>query len=68
MPRTITAMKAITYNVETLIEIISSDNLIEPKKVTLEMIMERINKQVSFDLAESRDDLIIYQDEYGGEI
>ena len=68
MPESITAMKAITYNVESLIEIISNDNLIEPEEVTLEMIMERIEEWASSDLAESRDDLIIYQDQNGGEI
>lgn len=68
LPESITAMKAITYNVESLVEIISNDNLIEPQEVTLEMIMERIEEWVSSDLAESRDDLIIYQDENGGEV
>jgi hypothetical protein len=68
MPESITAMKAVTYEVESLIEIISNDNLIEPEEVTLEMVMERIEEWASSDLTESRDDLIIYQDQDGGEI
>ena len=68
LPKVINAMKVITYEVDSLVEIISNDNLIEPEEVTLEMIMERIEEWASSDLAESRDDLIIYQDQDGGEI
>jgi hypothetical protein len=68
MPESITAMKAVTYEVESLIEIISNDNLIEPEEVTFEMVMERIEEWASSDLTESRDDLIMYRDQDGGEI
>lgn len=68
MPKSITAMKAVTYEVESLIEIISNDSLIEPEEVTFEMVMERIEEWSSTDLTDSRDDLIMYRDQDGNEV
>ena len=68
LPKTINAMKVISYEVDSLIEIISNDLQVEPEEVTLEMIMDRVDEWASSDLAEARDDLIIYQDENGEQI
>jgi hypothetical protein len=68
MPVSITAMKAVTYDVQQVAEALMAENEIEANEVTLEMVMERIEEWASSDLTESRDDLIIYQDQDGGEI
>lgn len=68
MPESITAMKAITYDVRQVVEALMAENEIEANEVTLEMVMERIDQWASGDLTESQDDLIMYRDQDGGEI
>jgi len=68
LPQAINAMKVITYEVDSLVEIISNDLQVEPHEITLEMIMERVEEWASTDITEGRDDFIIYQDENGSEI
>ena len=68
LPERIVAMKTVSYDVDAIVEMMVGENDIRPEEVTLEMIMERIEDWVSSDLNESRDDLIIYQDQDGGEL
>ena len=68
LPKIINASKVITYEVDSIIEMIVGENDVRPDEVTLEMIMEKIEEWASTDITEGRDDLIIYQDENGGEI
>lgn len=68
LPKTINAMKVVSYNVESLVQIISEDLEVEADAVTLEMIMERVGEWASSDINESQDDLITYQDENGEDI
>lgn len=68
LPARINAMKVISYDVQQIAESLMEENEIEASEVTLEMVMEKIETWVSEDINESRDDMIIYQDENGEEI
>jgi hypothetical protein len=68
LPKIINASKVITYEVDSIIEMIVGENDVRPDEVTLEMIMDKIEEWASTDITEGRDDLIIYQDENGKDI
>ena len=68
LPQRINAMKVVSYDVQQIVEALMAENEIEADKVTLEMVMDRVETWASEDINDSRDDMIIYQDENGEEL
>ena len=68
LPQRINAMKVVSYDVQQIAEALMAENEIEADEVTLEMVMDRVETWASEDINESRDDMIIYQDENGEEL
>jgi len=67
LPKVITAMRAVSYTTEQIIELIAEVNEKPMSEVTLEEVMDRIADYAVEDLAYSGNG-IVYQDENGGDI
>ena len=67
LPKVITAMRAVSYTTEQIIELIAEVNEKPISEVTLEEVMDRVADYAVEDLAYSGNN-IIYQDGNGGEI
>ena len=68
LPQRINAIKVISYDVQQIAETLMAENEIEAQEVTLEMVMEIIEKWVEEDFSHDAADSTIYQDENGEEI
>jgi hypothetical protein len=67
MPESITAMRAVTYSTDQIIEDLAEAHEKPVSEVTLEEVMDWVSDNAVEDLAWARNG-IIYQDQDGGEI
>ena len=69
LPKRINAIKAISYDVQKIVEDLMAENELEDDStITIEMVMERVESWVEEDFMNDVADSTIYQDENGEEL
>lgn len=69
LPKRINAIKAISYDVQRIVEDLMAENELEDDStITIEMVMERVESWVEEDFMNDVADSTIYQDENGEEL
>lgn len=69
LPERINALKAISYDVQKIVEDLMAENELEDDStITIEMVMERVESWVEEDFMNDVADSTIYQDENGEEL
>lgn len=67
LPERITALVAVTYDVEQIVEDLTQWKDVEPDSVTLEQVMERVKDYATEDVFDAGNE-IVFQDEQGNEV
>ena len=69
LPKRINAIKAISYDVQRIVEDLMAENELEDDStITIEMVMDRVESWVEEDFMNDVADSTIYQDENGEEL
>ena len=69
LPKRINAIKAISYDVQRIVEDLMAENELEDDStITIEMVMERVESWVEEDFMNDVADSTIFQDENGEEL